>query len=186
MKKRIFVGITGASGVILGIRLLEALKKNPSAEIHLVLSEAAAWNIAYETDWIISEVEGLADFVYPNNEIWAAPASGSFRLDATVICPCSMKTLAAIRSGFAENLITRAADVAIKERRTLILCPRETPLSAIHLDNMSYLAHLGVSIAPPMPAFYHRPATVDEVIAHHTMKVMDLLGLPFPDGMRWK
>lgn len=183
--KRILLAITGASGVIYGVRLLEALRRCGEAEVHLILSPSGAWNLAYETGRTVESVTALADRVYDCSHLWEAPASGSFPMDAMVICPCSMRTLAAVRCGLADNLITRAADVTIKEQRRLILCPRETPLSAIHLDNLAYLAHLGVCILPPMPGFYGRPASVDELIDHHTMKVFDQLQLPFPGARRW-
>lgn len=183
--KQILVAITGASGVIYGIRLLEALQSCGDAETHLILSPSAAWNIAYETDRTAGDVAALADHVYGFDHLWDSPASGSFPMDAMVVCPCSMKTTAAIRIGLADNLITRAADVTIKEGRKLILCPRETPLSAIHLDNLSYLAHLGVCILPPMPGFYGKPDSVDDLIRHHTMKVLDQLRLPVPEARRW-
>lgn len=183
--KKIILAMTGASGVICGIRLLESLRRCGQAETHLILSEAAIWNIGCETDDSISRIRGLADAVYDWDQLWAAPASGSCPADAMVICPCSMKTLAAVRYGFADNLISRAADVAIKEKRQLILCPRETPLSPIHLDNMAYLAHIGVSIVPPMLTFYQKPHTVEDLITHHSMKIFDLLQLPFPNAPRW-
>jgi 4-hydroxy-3-polyprenylbenzoate decarboxylase len=184
--KQIVLAITGASGVIYGIRLLEALHNCPDVETHLILSEAAIWNIAYESTYSIEALADMAGHIYDNGHIWEAPASGSFPIDAMVICPCSMRTLAAIKNGFADNLISRAADVNIKENRKLILCPRETPLSAIHLDNMAFLAHLGVCILPPAPAFYQKPRTIDDLIAHHSMKVFDQLKLPFPDAKRWR
>ena len=183
--KRIVLAITGASGVLYGIKLLEALHELNDIQTHLILSEAAAWNISYETDYSVDAVCSLADYVYDNSHIWEKPASGSYSIDAMVINPCSMKTLAAIRCGLADNLITRAADATIKEQRKLIICPRETPLSAIHLDNMAYLAHLGVCILPPMPAFYHKPQTIEHLLQHHCMKVFDQLGLPFDDVGRW-
>ncbi len=183
--KHITLAITGASGVIYGIRLLETLSRDPDVTVHLLLSDSAIWTISYETAYSREQLEAMADFVYPCSAIWEAPASGSFPMDAMVICPCSMKTLSAIKNGYGDNLITRAADVTIKENRQLILCPRETPLSAIHLDNMAYLAHLGVCILPPMPGFYQKPQTLEDLIEHHTMKVMDQLKLPLANVCRW-
>ena len=183
--KRILLAITGASGAIYGIRLLQALRASGLAEVHLILSEAACWTVPHETGLSAAEVETFADHSSRWNEIWQLPASGSYPMDSMVIAPCSMKTLAAIRIGLGDTLITRSADVAIKEHRQLILCPRETPLSAIHLDNMAYLAHLGVCILPPMPGFYHKPQTIEDLICHHTMKVFDQLQLPFPQAHRW-
>lgn len=185
MKKQILIAVTGASGVLYGIRLLEALTLCPDAETHLILSKSAVWNIGYETNYTTDAVLALADHVYDCDRMWAPPASGSFPTDAMVVCPCSMKTLSAIKNGFGDNLITRAADVTIKENRKLILCPRETPLSAVHLDNMAYLAHLGVCILPPIPSFYQKPQSMDDLLAHHTMKVFDQLHLPFPGAKRW-
>lgn len=183
--KHILVAMTGASGVIFGVRLLERLRECDGVTSHLILSNTAVWNLQYEAGRTAGDVAALADHVYPVEEMWAAPASGSFPMDAMVICPCSMRTLAATRYGLADNLITRAADVMIKECRKLILCPRETPLNAIHLDNMAYLARLGVCILPPMPAFYHCPQTIDDIISHHTMKIFDQLGLPAGSDRRW-
>ena len=181
----IVVGMSGASGVIYGIRLLEALRQVPEVRSHLVMSRWAQETLVVETDYSLEAVEVLADAVYRDHNLGAAIASGSFRTDAMVIVPCSMKTLAAIASGLADNLVSRAADVALKEGRKLILCPRETPLSAIHLENMLKLARLGVRIVPPMPGFYRRPQTVEDIIAHTVMKLMDQLNLPYDKAARW-
>ncbi|MDD2427373.1 MAG: UbiX family flavin prenyltransferase [Eubacteriales bacterium] len=184
--KKFLIAITGASGAIHGIKLLESLRPVGNVETHLILSETAEWTIPYETEYSIKQVRELADHSYSNNHMWEAPASGSFYMDAMVICPCSMKTISAIRIGFADNLITRSADVFIKESRKLILCPRETPLSAIHLDNMSYLAHLGICILPPMTSFYTKPTSIDDIVNHHVMKIFDQLNINYPNGKRWQ
>ena len=151
--KKIIVGISGASGSIYGIDLLEKLSKATNVETHLVMSNWAKENIKLETDYSVAEVENLADFVYDNRNLGAAIASGSFRIDGMVIAPASMKTVAGISIGFDEDLIMRAASVMLKEQRKLILVPRETPLSAIHLENLTKLAKLGVHIIPPIPSF---------------------------------
>ncbi|MDL2213936.1 UbiX family flavin prenyltransferase [Clostridia bacterium OttesenSCG-928-O13] len=182
---KITVAITGASGVIYGVRLLEALAKSGQAQTHFVMSAAAEDNIRIETGYAAGDIAALADRHYRVDDMTAAIASGSFPMDAMVVLPCSMKTLAAIAHGYAGNLIARAADVTIKEGRKLILCPRETPFSAIHLSNMLELARIGVCILPPVPGFYQKPQSIDDLIAHHTMKVFDQLNLPFPDVTRW-
>lgn len=184
--QRVIVGITGASGVILGIQLLKELRENAGLEISLVLSEAAKKNIAIETDYCLSDIYALADHVYENDDFTAPIASGSYQTDAMVVVPCSMKTLAAIAHGFDESLVVRAASVTIKEGRQLILCPRETPLHAIYLENMLTLSKIGVAIVPPMLAFYSRPATVDDMISHYVMKVLDRLHLPCRRARRWE
>lgn len=184
--KRIVLAITGASGAIYGIRLLECLQKTRDTEVHLILSEAAELTISLETPYSAEQVKSLASYCWDNHCIHAPIASGSFPVAATVIIPCSMKTLAGIASGYAEALILRAADTAIKEGRPLVLCPRETPLSAIHLENMLKLARLGVGILPPMPALYGGAQTVEDLVAHHVMKVMDYLRLPYEGGNRWQ
>ena len=184
--KKLVVGITGASGVLYGVRLLECLKTMDDVHTSLIMSDAARANLAIETGLSPEYVEGLADAVYAQSHMAAPVASGSYRTDAVVITPCSMKTLSAIAHGYSDTLLVRAADVAIKEGRKLILAPRETPLSAIHLRNMLALAELGVCILPPIPAFYHAPATIDDLLLHHVMKIMDQLGLPFEGCARWE
>jgi flavin prenyltransferase len=155
--RRIVVGMTGATGAALGIGLLLRLQECPDVETHLVLSRWARATIHLETELSARDVEGLADVRYSWDDQAAAISSGSFRVEGMVIAPCSMKTLAGIRTGYADGLIARAADVTLKEHRRLVLVPRETPLSQIHLDNMLALARLGASIVPPMPAFYNHP-----------------------------
>lgn len=184
--KKIIVGITGASGVIYGIDLLKKLQAIPEVETYLVMSAWGKKNIELETDYSISEVEALSDHLYKNQDLGATIASGSNLFDAMIIVPTTMKTVAAISIGYTDDLVTRAADVTIKEHRQLILVPRETPLSAIHLDNLSKLAHLGVKIIPPMPAFYHRSETIQDLLDQHSMRLMDALGIHQEVGHRWE
>lgn len=183
--KKVIVAITGASAVLYGIRFLEELRKLPEVQVALVMSRSAELNIELETDYRPEQVRALADFCYEDDCLSAPIASGSYRTDAMVIVPCSMKTLSAISHGYSETLIVRAADTILKEGRKLVICPRETPLNAIHLENMLLLARMGVGIIPPMPAFYHRPETIDDLIRHHCMKIMDYLDLPFDSASRW-
>ncbi|WP_433859299.1 UbiX family flavin prenyltransferase [Streptomyces kronopolitis] len=182
---RLIVGMTGATGAVLGIRLLQQLAELPGVETHLILSRWARTTIALETGHSAREVEEYADVVHHPGDQGATIASGSFRTDGMVIVPCSMKTLAGIRAGWADGLIGRAADVMLKERHPLVLVPRETPLSEIHLENMLDLARKGVRIVPPMPAFYHRPAAVDDLVDHLTARVLDQFALPAPAARRW-
>jgi 4-hydroxy-3-polyprenylbenzoate decarboxylase len=186
--KKIIVGISGASGVIYGIRLLEVLQALPDVESHLVISSAAATTIPLETDYTPEEVRALATEEYRFKDIAAAISSGSFRTDGMIILPCSMKTLSAIAYSYSDNLLTRAADVVLKERRPLILCPRETPLHLGHLRALTMAAELGAFIAPPMPAFYHRPQTVDDIINQTVNRVLDLLNVNLPEDLfrRWQ
>jgi flavin prenyltransferase len=182
---RVVVAMTGATGAIFGIRLLERLRGIADVETHLIMSRWARLNISAETDYTPAQVQSLADVTYNEGDQGAAISSGSFRVDAMVVVPCSMRTLAAIRHGLADNLVARAADVVLKERRNLFLVPRETPLNAIHLDNMLALAQIGVGICPPMPAFYNRPTTLDDLIDHITVRVLDQLGLDVDYPKRW-
>jgi len=185
---RLVVGMSGASGVIYGIRLLEVCQSLPDVETHLIMSRAARQTVALETDWDAAKVEGLADVVHKFGDITAAPSSGSFRLDAMVVLPCSMKTLAGIAYSLSDNLLVRAADVALKERRPLIVAPRETPLHLGHLRTMVQLAEMGAVLVPPMPAFYQRPVTIEDVINQTVGRVLDLLGLEAPEDLfrRWR
>jgi 4-hydroxy-3-polyprenylbenzoate decarboxylase len=182
---RLIIGMTGATGAILGIRLLQELRSQP-VETHLVMSRWARATIELETDWSAREVAKLADVVHGPDDQAAAISSGSFRTDGMVITPCSAKTLAAIRAGYGSDLIARAADVVLKEQRRLVLVARETPLSSIHLENMLYLSRMGVTILPPMPAFYNRPASVDDVVDHIVARVMDQFGLDSEHAVRWQ
>lgn len=183
--KRIVVGLTGATGAALGIEVLRRLRKLPDVETHLVLSRWARVTIQLETDMSASEVMRLADVVYPWNDQGAAISSGSFLTDGMVVVPCSMKTLAGIRTGYAEGLVARAADVTLKERRPLVLVPRETPLSEVHLENMLALSRMGVRIVPPMPAFYNQPASVDDIISHIATRILDQFGIESGEAKRW-
>lgn len=179
------MGITGASGVIYGVRLLEVLKEH-RIETHLVMSPAAKMTIAAETKYSVPSVEKLATRVYRFNDIAASISSGSFRVDGMVVIPCSMHTLGALASGVADSLLTRAGEVTMKERRPLIIVPRETPLTLIHIENMARLAHAGAVILPAMPAFYSKPKTIEDVIDHTVGKVLDLLKIENTLFKRWK
>lgn len=181
----IVVGITGATGVVYAVKLLEVLKEMECVNTHLIISEWAKANIEIETEYSLKYVESLATVVYKNKNMAAAISSGSFLTDAMIILPCSMKTLSAISNGYADSLISRVADVTMKEGRKLIICPRETPLSTIHLENMLKLSKLGVRIIPPMPAFYNNPQSIDDIINHAVMKVLDQIGIHIKDEKRW-
>ncbi|MDI6711093.1 MAG: UbiX family flavin prenyltransferase [Bacillota bacterium] len=181
---RLVVAITGASGAVYGVRLLQALAAR-EVEVHLIISRAAREIIPREAPATVEDIMALAARAYEEDDLGAPPASGSFRHQGMIIAPCSMKTLAGIAAGYAANLIQRAADVALKEQRRLVLLPRETPLSAIHLENMLKLARLGVVIMPPLPAFYLRPATLDEAVQYTVGRVLDFFDLAPPDLPRW-
>lgn len=181
---RLIVGISGASGVVYGIRMLEMLKEVP-IETHLIMSRAAETTIAYETGRKIAEIHALADIVHPVTDIAAAPSSGSFKTMGMVIAPCSMRSLAEIAGGATTSLLTRAADVVLKERRRLVLMTRETPLHSGHLRNMLTLSDMGAIIAPPVPAFYIKPETVDDLVDQTVGRVLDLFGLEVPAVRRW-
>jgi 4-hydroxy-3-polyprenylbenzoate decarboxylase len=187
-RKIIVVGITGGSGVIYAIRLLEFLHRQRAEliETHLIISPAAAITIKTETDYSLKDVEKLATKVYRFGDIAAPMASGSFRFDSMVIVPCSMHTLGAIASGIADNLLVRAAEVTLKEKRRLILVPRETPLTLIHLQNMVRACEAGAIILPAMPAFYQRPKSIDDIINHLIGKILDLLEIENDLFKRWE
>lgn len=182
---RLVVAITGATGAVFGIRLLQALKEL-GVESHLILSKWAEATISLETSYSVGEVRELATKVYSLNDQAAKVSSGSFLTDGMIIAPCSMKTLASIRMGLADNLVTRTADVTIKESRKLVLVPRETPLSTIHLENMLYLSRLGVRIVPPMPAFYNHPQTVEDIVNHVIARLLDQFGIENNLTSRWR
>lgn len=182
---RIIVGISGASGAIYGLRLLEELKK-AGVQTHLIISAWARETIRLETDYTIEQAEALAGAIYDPHDQGAAVSSGSYRTDGMVVAPCSMKTLAGIAHGYSDSLLLRAADVCLKEQRKLILLPRETPLNPIHLENMLILARLGVVILPPVPAFYHRPRTAGEIVDQTVGRVLDHLGVEHQLSRRWK
>jgi len=181
---RLIIGVTGASGAIYGTRLLEVLKR-ANVETHLVITKNAEMTIQLETEVPLERVRSLATKTYDINDLTAAIASGSFKTDGMVILPCSMKTLSGIANGFSENLLLRAADVVIKEKRYLILSPREAPLSVIHLENMLKLARMGVIVLPPMPAFYTKPKTIDEIVDQTLGKILDLLNIEHQLYRRW-
>jgi 4-hydroxy-3-polyprenylbenzoate decarboxylase len=176
--KRIVVGLSGASGAIYGIRFLELLRARPDVEAHLVVSDAAKRTIVEETDWAVKDVLALATRRYDNKDIGAAIASGSFKTDGMVIVPCSVKAAASVAHCLADNLLTRAADVTLKEGRPLILVVRETPLHLGHLRVLTALAEMGAVILPPMPAFYNRPKQIEDLVDHTLARVLDRLGLP--------
>ncbi|HEY3685269.1 MAG TPA: UbiX family flavin prenyltransferase [Streptosporangiaceae bacterium] len=185
MTRRIVVGITGASAPHYGIALLRRLRVIDDIETHLVVSAGARRTIAVETDLTVAGVTTLADVSYSPGDLAAPIASGSFPVDAMAVAPCSMRTLAAVAHGLSDNLLTRAADVALKERRKLVLVTRETPLSLIHLRNMTAVTEAGATVMPPVPAFYHAPVTVDDLIAHTTGRLLDTLDIPNTTFTRW-
>jgi len=181
---KIIVAITGATGAIYGVRILQRLRE-AGAETHLVISRWGARTLLHETQYSREQVEALATVTYAPGDMGAAISSGSFRTDGMVIAPCSAKTLAAIAHGFGENLVHRAADVVLKERRKLVLVVREAPLSDIHLENMLKLSRMGSVVLPPIPAFYNHPRTVDDVVEHTVSRVLDQFGLDVSGVERW-
>lgn len=183
---RIIVGITGASGSVYGWRLLEKLADKKDVETHLVLSRSGERTAFIELSKSAADFKALAHQSYPVEDIGCRLASGSFPVDAMVIAPCSIHTMSAISSGVTGNLITRAADVTLKERRKLVLMVRESPLHLGHLRSMTALAEMGAILAPPVPAFYHKPQTIAELVDHSVDRVLDLIGLPAPDARRWE
>ena len=182
---RLIIGISGSSGVIYGIRLLQVLKEQADIETHLVMSPTAKMNIPIETDMEVKEVEALADVVYKFNDVAATISSGSFKTDGMIIAPCSMKTLSSIVNSFADNLLARAADVVLKEDRRMVLMPRETPLHVGHCRLLYEAAKMGIQIAPPMPAFYNRPESIDDLINHSVGRVLDLFSIDSGVVKRW-
>jgi 4-hydroxy-3-polyprenylbenzoate decarboxylase len=209
---RVLVAISGASGAVYGVRLLHYLKQlaqvnqgleadfslgfsagsqtanantDRQLQTHLVVSAAGWRTLAHELNMTRAQVEALADVVYPVEDIGATVASGSFGIDAMVVAPCSMRTLAGVALGLSDNLITRAADVMLKERRRLVLMVRETPLNLAHLRHMVSVTEMGGIIFPPVPAFYQHPASLDDLVNHTVQRVLDLIGLPLPDAPRW-
>jgi 4-hydroxy-3-polyprenylbenzoate decarboxylase len=181
---RIVVGITGASGAVLGIRTLQSLA-SVGVETHLVMSRWARATVTQETSFTVAQVEAFASVVHAADNQAAPISSGSFRTSGMIVAPCSMKTLAAIRAGYSDNLLCRAADVTLKERRKLVLVTRESPLSEIHLENMLALTRMGAVIFPPVPAFYNRPQTIDEAATYLIARVLDQFGLDMPGISRW-
>jgi 4-hydroxy-3-polyprenylbenzoate decarboxylase len=183
---RIIVGISGASGTILGIELLKALRLYPQCETHLVITEGAKKTLSYETNIKVEEIVALADHCYDINNMGASISSGSFKTDGMVIIPCSMKTLSGVAYGFTDNLLIRAADVCLKEDRRLILVPREFPLSSIHLENMARAANHGCTIMPPVLTFYNNPKTIQDMINHLIGKILMLFSLEFNSFIPWE
>ncbi|WP_275556032.1 flavin prenyltransferase UbiX [Mixta sp. Marseille-Q2659] len=175
-RQRIILGISGASGFQYGVKALQLLKQQ-DVEVHLTISKGAVKTCELETDYRLEEIKALADVVYPIDNVGAAIASGSFKTMGMLIAPCSMRTLAAVACGISDNLLTRAADVILKERRRLVLLARETPLNAAHIRNMQDVTNMGGIIFPPVPALYQRPQTVDEIITHSVARALDLFGL---------
>jgi 4-hydroxy-3-polyprenylbenzoate decarboxylase len=182
---KIIVGMSGASGVIYGVRLLEVLRGVAEVETHLVMSDAAKLNIAVETDLETQDVISLADYSYSNKDIGASIASGSFKTDGMVVAPCAIKTLSAIAHSYSDSLIVRAADVVLKECRRLVLVPRETPLHVGHCELMMKACQLGAVMAPPMPAHYILPKTLDDLVNHHVGRILDLFDLDPGLVQRW-
>jgi 4-hydroxy-3-polyprenylbenzoate decarboxylase len=187
MKQRLIVGISGASGAIYGIRLLEILQKLPEIDTLLIISKAAKRTIVLETDYKIDQVEKLADEVLPDHDIAASVSSGSYKTSGMVVIPCSIKTLSGIANSYADNLLVRAADVVLKEQRKLVLVLRETPLHLGHTQLMTRSIEIGATLLPAMPAFYHRPSTIDDLINQTVNRVLDQFDIELPDDLfeRW-
>jgi 4-hydroxy-3-polyprenylbenzoate decarboxylase len=183
--RRLVIAITGATGAVYGVRLLQLLKEMQGVETHLVVSDAAVLTLHQETGLQRKEVEALADVVHKQHNIGASIASGSFQSDGMVIAPCSMKTLASVAHGLSDNLIARAADVVLKERRRLVLMVRETPFNLAHLRNMTAVTEMGGIIFPPLPSFYHQPQSIAEMVDHTVARVIDLFGLEHQLAPRW-
>src|SRR3954465_660427 len=182
--RRLIIGMTGSTGAIFGVRMLEALKET-DVETHLIISKWAQRTIEHETNYSLEQVRALATVVHSPGDMGASISSGSFRTEGMVVIPCSVRTLGCIANGYGEHLVHRAADVIVKERRRLVLVVRETPLSEVHLENMLKLARIGVSIVPPMPAFYNHPQTVDDIVNHIVARVLDQFDIPSPFAKRW-
>ena len=187
MKQRLIVGISGASGAIYGIRLLEILQKLPEIDTHLIISKAAKRTIVLETDYKVDQVEKLANEVLPDHDIAASVSSGSYKTSGMVVNPCSIKTLSGIANSYADNLLVRAADVVLKEQRKLVLVLRETPLHLGHTQLMTRSIEIGATLLPAMPAFYHRPSTIDDLINQTVNRVLDQFDIELPDDLfeRW-
>ena len=186
MMKRIIIGISGASGVIYGIRMLEILKDIPDIETHLVITSGAKLNISLETDFEIKDIKGLANVVHNNRNLAASIASGSFQTEAMIVIPCSMRTLSGIATSYASNLIVRAADVVLKEKRKLIVVPRETPLHTGHCELLHKISLMGAYVVPPNPAFYNHPESIDDIINHTVGRILDLIELDPEIVQRWQ
>lgn len=183
--RRLIIGISGASGAMYGIRMLEILRETP-VETHLIISRAAQVTIPAETPYSMKDVTALADVTHPVQDIAASISSGSFPTEGMVIAPCSVKTLAEIATGVTQSLMTRAADVVLKERRRLVLMVRETPLTTVHIRNMLTISEMGGIIAPPLPAHYNKPAGVEDIVNHSVGRVLDLFGIDAGELKRWR
>lgn len=177
---RIVVGMSGASGIAYGVKLLQLLGDVPDIETHLIMSPPAKQTMAYETDWVLADIVALADHFYSFHDIAAALSSGSFRTDGMIVCPCSIRTLSGIAMSADDNLLVRAADVTLKERRRLVLVPRETPLHLGHLRLMVQVTEIGAIVAPPVPAFYSKPQTVADIVEHTVLRLLDLFDIAVP------
>lgn len=184
--KRLVVAITGATGAVYGLRLLQILRDRADCETHLLISDAGALNIHQELQLKRKDVEQLADHVYNPRDVGAAIASGSCRTDGMIVAPCSMRTLAAVAHGLSDNLVARAADVTLKERRRLVLMVRETPFNLVHLRNMTAVTEMGGIIFPPLPAFYHRPESIEAMVDHTLARVLDLFDISHELAPRWQ
>ena len=182
---RLVVAITGATGAVYGVRLLQHLRQLDGVETHLIVSDAAVLTLHQETGLQRKEVEALAHVVHKQDNVGASIASGSFQTDGMVIAPCSMKTLASVAHGLSDNLIARAADVTLKERRRLVLMVRETPFNLAHLRNMTAVTEMGGIVFPPLPSFYHKPQSIDEMVDHTVARVIDLFGIRHDLAPRW-
>jgi flavin prenyltransferase len=182
--RRLIVGMTGSTGAIFGVRFLEALK-HADFESHLIISKWAQRTIEHETNYSLEQVRSLASVVHSAGDMGATISSGSFITDGMVVIPCSVRTLGGIAGGYGEHLVHRAADVILKERRRLVLVVRETPLSEVHLENMLKLARMGVTMLPPLPAFYNHPQSIDDIVNHIVGRVLDQFGIPAPFEKRW-
>jgi 4-hydroxy-3-polyprenylbenzoate decarboxylase len=183
--RRLIVAITGATGAVYGVRLLQQLAATPGIETHLIISDAASLTLHQEVGMQRRDVEALAQVVHKNRDVGASIASGSFQSDGMIVAPCSMKTLAAVALGLSDNLVARAADVVLKERRRLVLMVRETPFNLAHLRNMTAVTEMGGIIFPPLPSFYHRPASIEEMVDHTIARVIDLFGVEHTLAPRW-
>lgn len=183
--RRLIIGMTGSTGAIFGVRFLEALKQAGDVESHLVISKWAQRTIEHETNYSVEQVRALASVVHSPGDMGATLSSGSFLTEGMVVIPCSVRTLGGIAQGVGDHLVHRAADVVLKERRKLVLVVRETPLSEVHLENMLKLSRMGVVMLPPMPAFYNHPQSVDDVVNHIVMRVLDQFNIPAPNAKRW-
>lgn len=186
MARRLVIGICGATGAIYGIRLLEVLRQAPEIETHLVISKPAERTIAWETSHTVEQVAQLATVRYPVGDVGAALSSGSFQTAGMVVAPCSVKTLGAIAHGWSDNLLTRAADVTLKEQRRLVLLVREAPLTLAHIRNMAACAEMGAIIVPPVPAFYNHPSTIEDIVNHTVGRVLDLFSIDAGMVKRWE